>query len=215
MFVEQITTMGRLKIGSLEMAPDQRLAANGVRSAITTPVDRIANENELPSAPLDTGMLGSTRINTPTGPVAIEELVIGQSIVTSSGKLARLSHILPAQTPKTALRIRAPYFGANQDVVIAEQHHLEISSEIAEYMFGQANVLVPAWVFKDNSKVLHHELTKSDCMYQLQIDATDGIAIGDCHVAPLLTGPKAQAKRFLNDAEARAFATERRIGQYN
>ena len=215
MFVEQLSKDSRTKIGSLATVQEQRLAANGPVTVFSSPDDQIANENTLPIAPIDTGLLGSTRINTPTGPVAIEELVIGQPIVTSSGELARLTYLLPAEKPKTALRIRAPYFGANQDFIIANNQFLEIQSEIAEYMFGEASVFVPAWVFKDNSKVLFHELGKSETMYQLQIDTTEGFGIGGCHIAPLLLGTRASGKRYLNDAEARSFATERRIGQYN
>ena len=50
---------------------------------------------------------------------------------------------------------------------------------------------------------------------QLQIKTSDGIGIGECNVTPMLVGSKADGKRFLSNAEARAFASERRIGQYN
>jgi hypothetical protein len=215
MFVEQLKNKHRTKIGSMITTLDQRQTANGAVSTDVSIADRLANDNDLPLAPMNTGILGTTRVNTATGPVAIEELTIGQMIVTSSKKLARLSYILPAEAPRTVLRIRAPYFGANQDFVIANDQYLEIQSDIAEYMFGETRVFVPAWVFKDNSKVLHHELGKTDRMYQLQLDATDGFGVGDCNVAPYLSGPKTSGKRFLCDSEARAFATERRIGQYN
>lgn len=202
-------------MGSINTSVQSRLAANsGIRTPIVSD-DGFANANTIPTAPIDTGLLGSTRINTATGPVAIEELKAGQTIITSSGDHARLLHILPAEKPKSALRIRAPYFGANQDFVVGNDHYLEIHSDIAEYMFGEVCVFVPAWVFKDNSKVLFHELEKTDAMFQLQIDGSDGIGIGNCHVSPLLVGSKTQDKRFLTDAEARGFATERRIGQYN
>jgi hypothetical protein len=215
MFVEQFTKNNRTKLGSVNATVDQRLAANGPVTQFLTPDDFIANENEMPIAPVDTGILGSMRINTPRGPVAIEELTAGQEIMTSAGKPVRLSHVVPAEKPQSALRIRAPYFGANQDLIVANNQFMEIHSEIAEYMFGETCVYVPAWVFKDNSKVLFHELEKTDVMYQLQIEATDGFGVGDCHIAPLLLGSKARSKRFLDNSEARAFATERRIGQYN
>lgn len=215
MFVEQMTKAHRVRIGSITEVLDRRRLANGQDGSLVSPFENFANENDSPLAPLDTGLLGASRINTPSGPVALGEIAIGQEVITSTGAIARVKHILHAETPKTALRIRAPYFGANQDLIIGASQFLEITSEIAEYMFDVSTVCVPAWVFKDNSKVLHHELHRDDRMYQLQLDCADGFGLGDCHVSPLLTPSKAGTKKILDDAEARAFSTERRIGQYN
>ena len=213
MFVEQIGKNLRAKIGSLDQMVGQRRTANGIDQTSVQPFGDFANANQLPLAPMDTGLLGSSRINTPNGPIALHDVALGQEILTSTGALARVRYVLPAQTPKTALRIRAPYFGANQDLIIGSNHHLEITSEIAVYMFGEATIRVPAWVFKDNSKVLHHELMRDDRMYHLQLDSENGFVLGNCAVAPLLSSSK--STKVLNEAEARAFATERRIGQYN
>jgi hypothetical protein len=212
MFVEQIGKDLRAKLGSIEQIVGQRRAANGIDN-VALPFENFANSNELPLAPIDTGLLGSSRINTPRGPVALADIAPGQEVLSRTGNVASVKHVLPVETSSTALRVRAPYFGANQDLIIGTNHHLEITSEIAEYMFGEATIRVPAWVFKDNSKVLHHELLRDDRMYQLQLDNEEGFVLGDCAVAPLLTALK--TTKCLNDAEARAFATERRIGQYN
>ena len=215
MFVKEFTSTGSVRIGSYNVAPETRRSVNGVTTSTSASQTPFANDDALPVAPVNTGLLGSTRVNTRNGPVAIETLNAGQPILTSSGKQARVLFVLPAEKPTSALRIRAPYFGANQDFVIGNDHHIEVKSDLAEYMFGVSHVLAPAWVFKDNSKVLFHELTKSDMMYQIQIEGADGFGIGGCFVAPLLSGSKVDTKRILNDAEARAFATERKIGQYN
>ena len=215
MFVEQFNGKNRTRFGVMDGTQSMRRMANGLSVDFVTQEDRVANANELPVLGEGTGLLGVTRVNTPTGPVAIEELHVGQTILTAQNEHARLAHILPVERPKTALRIRAPYFGANQDVIIANQHFVEFTSEIAEYMFGEACVYVPAWALKDNSKVLHHELGKSDMMYQLQLDGQDTLGIGNCSIAAYHPGTKTDGKKYLSDAEARSFVLERRIGQYN
>lgn len=215
MFVEQLTKSYRARLGSIQDIQDRRRSANGSDLDFVSSFENFANENDLPLAPLDTGLLGTSLINTPQGSVMLSEILPGQDVVTQTGALARVRHVLPAETPKTALRIRAPYFGANRDLIIGNQQYLEITSEVAEYMFNVSTVCVPAWVFKDNSKVLHHELRRDDRMYQLQLDCADGYGLGNCHVCSLITPARAAEKKFLDDGEARAFATERRIGRYN
>ena len=215
MFVEQLNGKYRTRFGVMDGTQNLRRLADGQSVDFVSHTDRVANANELPVLGEGTGLLGATRVNTPTGPVQIEELTVGQTILTAHDQQARLTHILPVARPNKTLRIRAPYFGANQDIIIAEEHYVEFTSEIAEYMFGEACVFVPAWALKDNSRVLHHELGQSDTMYQLQLDGQDTLGIGNCSIAAYHPGTKADGKKYLSDAEARSFVLERRIGQYN
>lgn len=215
MFVEEFTKSRGARIGSYNATLETRNSVNGSTTTSVWSQSSFANDDTLPVAPAETGILGSTRVNTSNGMVAVKDLVAGQQILNSQGCKARVSFLIPAKKPTTALRIRAPYFGANQDFIIGKNHLLEIEADLAQYMFGETCILVPAWAFKDGSKVLFHELVKSDVMYQIQIEGADSFSVGGCLIAPLLTGPKTNTKRILTDTEARAFATERKIGQYN
>lgn len=174
----------------------------------------IANDNLQPLAKLDTGMLAQTRIQTPNGPTAIFDLKIGAAILDPFGKQATIRSILIAPTTRKALRLRAPYFGLDQDLIVGTNHLVTMTSDAAEYLFGEETVSVPAWALRDNRRVLHHELSSQDRLRQLQLDRPTDITIGKCAVGSYekLATPVA---KILNDSEARSFAAEYRTGFFN
>lgn len=51
---------------------------------------------------------------------------------------------VPARGSFRPVRLRAPYFGLTQDIIVAPQQRLVIGGSDVEYMFGQERVLVPA-----------------------------------------------------------------------
>lgn len=58
--------------------------------------------------------------------------------------LARVSRRVPALGSFQPVRLRAPYFGLRQDLVVAPQQRLVIGGTDVEYIFGREAVLVPA-----------------------------------------------------------------------
>jgi hypothetical protein len=58
--------------------------------------------------------------------------------------LAHLSRTVPAFGSFRPVRLRAPYFGLQQDIVVAPDQKLVVSQPMVEYMFGCEAVLVPA-----------------------------------------------------------------------
>ncbi len=57
------------------------------------------------------------------------------------GKIARN---VPARGSFRPVRLRAPYFGLQQDIIVAPDQKLVVSQPMVEYMFGCEAVLVPA-----------------------------------------------------------------------
>lgn len=58
--------------------------------------------------------------------------------------LHTIRRTVPAFGSFSPIRLRAPYFGLLQDIVVAPQQRLMIRGSKVEYMFGVENVLVPA-----------------------------------------------------------------------
>lgn len=104
--------------------------------------DRIEPVGPLPS------LLPDTPIATPTGYRAIRELRRGDTVLTPAGEHVPVLHVLSRQVPAHGsfhpVRLRAPYFGLQRDIIIAPSQRLVLSGSEVEYLFGRESVLVPA-----------------------------------------------------------------------
>lgn len=173
-----------------------------------------SNQNNLPVAQAETGLVGQTRLTTPNGPVTIEALKPGDKVMTANGNYATLRHILQTPVSKTAICIRAPYYGLNQDLLVGADHRMAVTSDVAEYLFGVETVLVPIWAIKDGLKALKWDLPPQTYFYQLQLDVAAALKIGKCAVESMPKSGQALGK-MLTDDEARCFAAEHRSGFHN
>lgn len=164
-----------------------------------------ANGNSQPLAPAQTGLLTTTRIQTPKGPLAISDLRVGTLVCDTAGRTAQVRGILNSPQTRQSLRLRAPYFGLDQDLIVGNNHLVTLASEAAEYLFGEEIVTLPVWALRDNRRVLHHELGPKDKLVQVQLDLDTTLSVGRCAVSAL---PKAHAPvgRVLNEDESRSFA---------
>lgn len=169
------------------------------------------NRNDLPQARPETGILGSTRVATPTGLVAVQDLKAGDSVLDPAGNEVTVRHILKTPTARTAICIRAPYFGLDQDLVAGPDHRIAITSDTAEYLFGTETVLVPVWALKDGRKARHWEMTPRSHLYQVQLDHAAALSIGKCAVESMPKSGHAIGK-ILSHQEARCFAAEHKSG---
>ncbi len=104
--------------------------------------DRIEPVGPMPS------LMPDTPIATPTGYRAISDLRRGDTVLTPNGETVPVLHVLSRQVPARGsfrpVRMRAPYFGLQQDITIAPSQRLVLSGSEVEYLFGQESVLVPA-----------------------------------------------------------------------
>ena len=88
-----------------------------------------------------------TLIKTLDGPVAIEDLKIGQMIWTLDNGYQPLRHLFKqslANGEDTGVSIPAGLLGNTTDLTVTCAHLILISSHIAELYFGEPEVLVPA-----------------------------------------------------------------------
>ncbi|SLN14674.1 hypothetical protein AQS8620_00235 [Aquimixticola soesokkakensis] len=105
----------------------------------------------------DTGMVSvstvpcfvaGTRIRTPEGEVAVEDLCAGDIVMTRDDGPQILrwagSRRVAAKGDHAPIRILAGTFGAHGTLMISPQHRVLIADELAEVLFGEPEVLVAA-----------------------------------------------------------------------
>ncbi len=93
-------------------------------------------------------LLPSTPLATPWGYKAAAQLRRGDTVMTrNSGVvpvLHRVSRTVPARGSYAPVRLRAPYFGLQQDIIVAPDQRLVIDGPEVEYLFNKEAVLIPA-----------------------------------------------------------------------
>lgn len=93
-------------------------------------------------------LVPSTPILTPDGYRTAGSLRRGDTVVTPGGEIVpvlhRIDREVPARGSYKPIRLRAPYFGLQQDITVAPDQRLVIRGSEVEYLFGQEAVLAPA-----------------------------------------------------------------------
>lgn len=93
-------------------------------------------------------LIGSAPVATPTGYQPLDQLHRGDTVSTRSfgavPVVHRVTRTVPARGSFRPLRLRAPYFGLQQDIIVSPEQRLLIDGPEVEYLFGQEAVLVPA-----------------------------------------------------------------------
>lgn len=119
--------------GSNVFAPDLCFAA-------------LCNQIE-PIGPMAT-LLPDTPIATPQGYQPISALRRGDTVLTRAAQvvpvLHRLTRVVPAIGSYRPIRLRAPYFGLRQDIIVAADQQILVDGPEVNYLFAQNAVLVPA-----------------------------------------------------------------------
>ena len=87
-------------------------------------------------------------IETPFGYKEAGQLRRGDTVVTRDGEIVPILHrvdrVVPARGSYAPIRLRAPYFGLRDDVLVTPEQRLVIDGSEVEYLFNQEAVLVPA-----------------------------------------------------------------------
>ena len=93
-------------------------------------------------------LMSDTPIATPSGYRAVRDMRRGDTVLIPNGETVPVLHVLSRQVPANGcfqpVRMRAPYFGLQQDITLAPYQRLVLSGSEVEYLFGRESVLVPA-----------------------------------------------------------------------
>ncbi len=97
-----------------------------------------------------------SKLRTVRGPVAAEDLRVGEVVVTRNGLVPILGlarHAVPARGSFQPVLLRAPWFGAS-DILVSGEQLVRLGGPEAEYLFGEEEVLVPAHLLVDGQSAL-------------------------------------------------------------
>ena len=118
---------------------DQTFAADMIFAALS---DQIEPIGPMPA------LLPQTPLATPWGYQTVGKLRRGDTVQTRGDGvvpvLQQVARRVPARGSFQPVRLRAPYFGLRQDIIVGPEQRLIIDGPEVEYLFGQEAVLVPA-----------------------------------------------------------------------
>lgn len=107
--------------------------------------------------PARRGWIGPrSKVRTVRGPVAAEDLLAGEVVVTREGLVPILSvvrQVVPGRGSFQPVLLRAPWFGRS-DLLVSSGQLVRLAGPEAEYLFGEEEVLVPAGLLVDGRSAL-------------------------------------------------------------
>ena len=154
-----------------------------------------------PVGPMPT-LSPSVQIETAQGLQLAMSLHQGDVVRSANGKLHPVLHAVARDVPSLGsfrpVRLRAPYFGLTQDVVVSRHQRLLVSGPEVEYLFGREEVLIPASALV-NGYAGHYEPAPRFVTYhQLLLPHHDAVCIPDAALETLYIGRMRRDKALLN-----------------
>lgn len=141
----------------LPLVDAREIILNGSKTRIGPETRFLALSDRFEPVGLTTGVVKGTPIETVDGPKFVERLRLGDQVVTSTGIPRQVRWIAQRQVPALGrfrpVRLRAPYFGLTRDVLVAADTRIMVTGAEAEYLFGEAHVLVEAHHMIDGNSV--------------------------------------------------------------
>ena len=144
-----------------------------------------------PVGPMPT-LSPSVPIETAQGVCLAVSLQQGDVVRSADGTLVPVLHAVSRTVPALGsfrpVRLRAPYFGLTQDVVVSRHQRLLVSGPEVEYLFGREEVLIPASALV-NGYAGHFEPAPRFVTYhQLLLPHHDAVRIPDAALESLYIG---------------------------
>jgi len=140
-----------------------------------------------------------TKIRTPKGDIAIQNLRAGDTITTLSNGDQRIrwigSKMVLAQGPMTPIRISKGALGQNlpsQDLMVSRQHMMMTQARVVERMFGTPRALVAAHKLADLDGIEPCNDMGFVTYWHILCDDHEIIFANDAPAETLFVGPQAQ-----------------------
>ncbi|MFP7674758.1 Hint domain-containing protein [Marivita sp. S0852] len=173
--------------GLTEVDPDVIFVALSTDIEPVGPMPTLA-----PSVPLETAQ--GTRLATVVKP--------GDVVRAADGKLVPVLHVIRRDVPSLGsfrpVRLRAPYFGLTQDIVVSRHQRLLVSGPEVEYLFGREEILIPASILV-NGYAGHFEPAPRFVTYhQVLLPHHDAVRIPDAALESLYIGRMRRDKPLLD-----------------
>lgn len=208
---------------------------NGHSTRISAEAAFVAVSDKVEPVGLSAGICKGSRIETPSGSVRVENLRLGDRVMTATSGIQPVRWItrrtVPALGRFRPIRIRAPFFGLSEDMLVAPDHRILVEGSETEYLLGEQDALLPAQrlmgsraavsearlktvtyyhVLLDRHDCLLHDSLWSESLYVGQI-ATDPVRLDATALAEMprsaIPTHRSFARHRLSDHEARSLAS--------
>lgn len=191
---------------SLEDIRDLMLGRSGATFASDMVFAGLSDQIEA-VGPMPT-LLPGTPIATPWGYHAARTLKRGDTVWTRDDGvvpvLQRITRTVPARGSFRPIRLRAPYFGLQQDIIVSPDQRLLIDGPEVEYLFGKEAVLVPARHLVNGFAAMKEPCGPTICYTQLLLPRHETLLAAGTSVESLYIGRIRRSKEQLNSSLMRS-----------
>ena len=138
---------------------------------------------------LRVSLSASCPVQTTAGPQLIRGIDIDDLILTRDNGPLPVRQILKCEVPALGwfrpLRLRAPYFGLAQDVLVAPHQKILLDGDMIEYLFGEEEVLASTGELADGASVHPEPRLKTIRYFHLLFDTHCLIDVGGAAMTSL------------------------------
>lgn len=138
------------------------------------------------------GLLPQTPVMTDTGERFIHTLKRGDLVVTDSGQMVPVLHVIrgevPAQGAFRPVCLRAGYFGLTRNLILSADQRIVMRGTDVEYMFGYEAVSIPARHLINDTSATFIDGPDKLSLYQVVLANHEAILASGCPVESLYIG---------------------------
>jgi hypothetical protein len=196
---------------------------NGHSTRIAPRTSFVAVSDEVEPVGLGAGICAGAPIETPSGQVMVDRLRLGDRVLTASGGVQPVRWItrrtVPALGHLCPVRLRAPFFGLSNDLLLAPDHRVRVEGADAEYILGDGDVLLPAQRLVGSRAAKVEARLKSVTYYHVLLDKHDCLLHDTLWAESLYVGQIAADRTrlkatALSEMPASAVPTHRGFARY-
>ena len=133
-----------------------------------------------------------TPVMTPQGYRKIGTLKPGDTVVSAGGDIVPVLGVFKKTTPAygsyAPVRLRAPYFGLQSDLVMAGTQRLIVGGSDVEYTFGRDEVLIPAQHLINGTAAIAQPTDGTMTFYQLLLPQSEAFIASELCLESMFIG---------------------------
>ncbi|HSG37441.1 MAG TPA: Hint domain-containing protein [Paracoccaceae bacterium] len=151
-----------------------RIIAETSETVLSHEVRSVAFSAEVEPIGPNPTLAPDARIATPAGERLIASLKVGDYVLSTDGEPAQIRWVcwqdVPARGRFAPLRLRAPFYGLHNDLIVAPDQRLRLSGSEVEYLFAEEQVSATAGHLMDGRTIVRGPDTTIQRYYQLLLD---------------------------------------------
>ena len=193
---------------SVPMSLIDELLQNGRAQSVSENISLLAISDQIEPVGFIPSIAGFCPVETPTGYVEIQNIKAGDLVNTVDHGPQAVRWVCSRKVPTRGLfcpiRLRAPYFGLIQDIVIAPEQRLLLENDEVQYLFGEESVLAEARHVAGQKKTNLSIDQENIVLYQLLFDQHEVINVAGSQmeslfVADIANNPELLSTTLLNE----------------